>query len=429
MENNYTENRYYDEDEINLITLILKMLSHTKLIVITVILAIIAALVYGFAIYEPQYDLNAKYEYRLTPNSTFSNLYGIDYISADSILDKMTHIDTIKRFINDKGLDSNKYNPEKFLNDKEITLKDNIISVSFSKKSAESAAIYKDYINYCVELLNKEIKNNLILDINKAIPTIEAEIENLKQVVFSDENTNSANYNKINNLQNYVKQLNCQKNIVENGAIETFSEFTEPKVSARSKTMLIICFVVLVIGAAADFFICFLDTHIYFSDDLDNDRNVKRRVLSFIPLYKNNELSNKEFEYILNKLADKKEIAVTAITSKKSVDIISKGLKANSNDKNIITLPTFTEDPNVLKTIKDNITTLVILNAGENTVTEAKNFVNDCHIINSDNYYFIINGINVSDKAVTKFEDDSKYIKYNFFKFRSYKEHYKKYLG
>ena len=67
--------------------------------------------------------------------------------------------------------------------------------------------------------------------------------------------------------------------------------------------------------------------------------------------------------------------------------------------------------------------------SGENTVTEAKNFVNDCNIINSDNYYFIINGINVSDNAVTKFEDDSKYIKYNFFKFRSYKEHYKKYLG
>ena len=41
----------------------------------------------------------------------------------------------------------------------------------------------------------------------------------------------------------------------------------------------------------------------------------------------------------------------------------------------------------------------------------------------------MVDGINVSDNAVTKFEDDSKYIKYNFFKFRSYKEHYKKYLG
>ena len=63
-------------------------------------------------------------------------------------------------YINDKGLDSNKYNPGTFLNGNEITLNNNIISVSFSKKSAESVAIYKDYINYCVELLNKEIKNN-----------------------------------------------------------------------------------------------------------------------------------------------------------------------------------------------------------------------------------------------------------------------------
>lgn len=429
MENNYTENCYYDEDEINPITLILKMLSHTKLIVITVILAIIAALVYGFVIYEPKYDLNAKYEYKLTPYEEITKLYGIDYISAESILRKMIHTDTIKQFINDKGLDSNKYNPGTFLNGNEITLNNNIISVSFSKKSAESVAIYKDYINYCVELLNKEIKNNLTLEINNANSAIESEIENLKQIVFIDENTNTVNYNMINTLKEYAKQLNSQKSIVDKGVIETVTELKETKSASRGKTMLIICFVVLVIGAVADFFICFLDTHIYFSDDLDNDINVKRRVLSFIPLYKNNELSNKEFEYILNKLDDKKEIALTAITSKKSVDIISKGLKANSNGKNIITLPTFTEDPNVLKTIKDNITTLVILNAGENTVTEAKNFVNDCNIINSDNYYFIINGINVSDNAVTKFEDDSKYIKYNFFKFRSYKEHYKKYLG
>lgn len=429
MENNYTENYYYDEEEINPITLILKMLSHTKLIVITVILAIIAALVYGFVIYEPKYDLNAKYEYKLTPDEEITKLYGIDYISAESILRKMIHTDTIKQFINDKGLDSNKYNPGTFLNGNEITLNNNIISVSFSKKSAESVAIYKDYINYCVELLNKEIKNNLTLEINNANSAIESEIENLKQIVFIDENTNTVNYNMINTLKEYAKQLNSQKSIVDKGVIETVTELKETKSASRGKTMLIICFVVLVIGAVADFFICFLDTHIYFSDDLDNDINVKRRVLSFIPLYKNNELSNKEFEYILNKLDDKKEIALTAITSKKSVDIISKGLKANSNGKNIITLPTFTEDPNVLKTIKDNITTLVILNAGENTVTEAKNFVNDCKIINSDNYYFIINGINVSDNAVTKFEDDSKYIKYNFFKFRSYKEHYKKYLG
>ncbi|MDD5973663.1 MAG: hypothetical protein PUC01_08125, partial [Spirochaetales bacterium] len=195
------------------------------------------------------------------------------------------------------------------------------------------------------------------------------------------------------------------------------------------KTMVIICFAVLVIGAAIDFFMSFIDTHIYFSDDIDDNRSVSKHVLSYIPLYKNNELSKKEFEYILNKLDDKKEIAVTAITSKKSIEIISKGLKANTKDKNIIALPSFTEDPNVLKSIKDNCVTLVILNAGENTVTEAKNFVNDCKLINAENYYFIINGINVSDKAVTKFEDNSKYIKYNIFTFRSYREHYKKYLG
>ena len=428
MENN-NENNYYNSDEINLITLIKKMVSHTKLILITVILALAASLFYGFVLYEPQYDLRASYEYKLTPNTTFASLYGIEYVTAEDVFDKMTHLDTVKQFISDKGLDSKKYNPETFLKDKEITLKDKIITVSFSKKSEKGIAIYKDYINYCVDQLNNSIKEKIGAEINNTTKEIEAEITQLNNQTFNNEDVNTANYNTINTLKDTVKQLNTQKNIVDNGAIKTFSEFKETKASARGKTMVIICFAVLVIGAAIDFFMSFIDTHIYFSDDIDDNRSVSKHVLSYIPLYKNNELSKKEFEYILNKLDDKKEIAVTAITSKKSIEIISKGLKANTKDKNIIALPSFTEDPNVLKSIKDNCVTLVILNAGENTVTEAKNFVNDCKLINAENYYFIINGINVSDKAVTKFEDNSKYIKYNIFTFRSYREHYKKYLG
>ena len=428
MENN-NDNYYYNSDEINLITLIKKMLSHTKLILITVILAIAVALFYGFVLYEPQYDLKASYEYKLIPNSSFSSLYGIEYVTAADVFDKMTHIDTIKQFLNDKGLDSKKYNPETFLKDKEITLKDNVITVSFSKKSEKGAELYKDYINYTVDLLNKNIKNKLSAEIDSTTKEIESEITQLNQQAFNNDDVNTANYNAINNLKNNIKQLNTQKNIIDNGVIKTYSEFKETKASARGKTMVIICFAVLVIGAAIDFFMSFVDNHIYFSDDIEENRGLSKHVLSYIPLYKDNKLSNKEFEYILNKLDDKKEIAVTAITSKKSVETIANGLKANTKDKTIITLPTFTEDPNVLKGIKETCVTLVILNAGENSISEAKNFVNDCKLINAENYYFIINGINVSDKAVTKFEDNSKYIKYNIFTFRSYREHYKKYLG
>ena len=104
-------------------------------------------------------------------------------------------------------------------------------------------------------------------------------------------------------------------------------------------------------------------------------------------------------------------------------------LKKNSIAIETSFRPSFGKDPKLLSSLESTDIALIILKAGENTVEEAKNFARDCKLIDADNYFFIINGINVTDPMVTKFEADSRYIHYNIFKFRTYREHYKKYLG
>ena len=92
-------------------------------------------------------------------------------------------------------------------------------------------------------------------------------------------------------------------------------------------------------------------------------------------------------------------------------------------------LPSLEEDPSVLSSLENTDAALIVLKPGKNTIEEAKNFARDCALINAENYYFVINGINVTDPMVTKFESDSKYVHFNIFKFMTYREYYKKYLG
>ena len=196
--------------------------------------------------------------------------------------------------------------------------------------------------------------------------------------------------------------------------------------------MVIIVLVGIVIGAAIDFFMSFFDNHIYFSTDIKDVPYLDNHLLSCIPLYKNNEISEKEFEYILNKIKGKNRILVSSISAEDNSSIADNLKKAaEKNNINIETSfrPSFGKDPKLLSSLESTDIALIILKAGENTVEEAKNFARDCKLIDADNYFFIINGINVTDPMVTKFEDDSRYVHYNIFKFRTYREHYKKYLG
>ena len=110
-------------------------------------------------------------------------------------------------------------------------------------------------------------------------------------------------------------------------------------------------------------------------------------------------------------------------------DKLNEAAKKNNVSLVASPLPSLEEDPSVLSSLENTDAALIVLKPGKNTIEEAKNFARDCALINAENYYFVINGINVTDPMVTKFESDSKYVHFNIFKFMTYREYYKKYIG
>ena len=298
--------------------------------------------------------------------------------------------------------------------------------------SEEGIELHKAYIEYAVNLINNQLREELIPTLTSTKALIEEDINELTGLSFKSEETSNTNYQKIISLKESVKAIDIQVAQLVSDSIWLSSEYMQTKVSTRGKMMVIIVLVGIVIGAAIDFFMSFFDNHIYFSTDLKDVPYLDTHLLSCIPLYKNNEISEKEFEYILNKIKGKNRILVSSISAEDNSSIAD-NLKKVAEKNNIAIetsfRPSFGKDPKLLSSLESTDIALIILKAGENTVEEAKNFARDCKLIDADNYFFIINGINVTDPMVTKFEDDSRYVHYNIFKFRTYREHYKKYLG
>jgi len=298
--------------------------------------------------------------------------------------------------------------------------------------SEEGIELHKAYIEYAVNLINNQLREELIPALTSTKALIEEDINELTGLSFKSEETSNTNYQKIISLKESVKAIDIQVAQLVSDSIWLSSEYMQTKVSTRGKMMVIIVLVGIVIGAAIDFFMSFFDNHIYFSTDLKDVPYLDTHLLSCIPLYKNNEISEKEFEYILNKIKGKNRILVSSISAEDNSSIAD-NLKKVAEKNNIAIetsfRPSFGKDPKLLSSLESTDIALIILKAGENTVEEAKNFARDCKLIDADNYFFIINGINVTDPMVTKFEDDSRYVHYNIFKFRTYREHYKKYLG
>ena len=424
---------YSEEDEeIRLSSLIKKMISHTKLMVGVVALFVIISFVYAFVLYEPAYDVSASYIYELKENSTFSNLYGVKYKTISQLVQKMKHYDTIDGFIETQGLDPDKYRSDKFLENVSISANGTTINVYISKQSQENVDIYKAYFDYAINLLNNDLRSETLPLLKNAESVIEGDIKELSSLSFNTEETRNTNYQKMISLKEYIKAIDIQLEQLNSDAIKLSSEYMQTKVSSRGKPMIIIVLVGIIIGAAIDFFVSFFDNHIYFSTDIKDVPYLDNHLLSCIPLYKNNQVSEKEFDYILSKLKGKNHILVSSISSEDNssfAESIEKAAKRNGIELDASSLPSLGKDPNILSSIESTDAAIIILKAGENTVDEAKNFARDCSLIGRDNYFFIINGLNVSDPMVTKFESDSRYIHFNIFKFRTYREHYKKYLG
>ena len=417
----------YRNDEIDLILLARKMLSYKTLMVAFLVLGIVASIIWGVFFYKASVDLSVSYVPKVFSDSTLSSKYGVKYVTPDELVSSIIHTNTAEAFLSEKGIEE-EISPKGFL--KPITVKydKGIISITLEKVGEDKVDLYKEYISYCMEAYNEEFRTNTSSLLEKARETITEELSTVENAKYADENVNASNYSYSITLKDRIKVIDYQLSEIKEGAIRVYSDYEEEEASGRLIRAAIIILVALVIGAGIDVLLSLTDPHIYFSDDMTNIPSLGKKILSSIPLYGKEGISDKEYLSILSKLPDDiSSISVSEISPFSGAEEISKGLEKISSKVNVKYSGSLIKDGDILKEAKDFDVNLVVLRAGIDTINQVRNIVRDYTIKGLDNYYFILYGLEPTDKAVTLFEDKSRYIKYPFYSFRTLREHYTKY--
>ena len=428
----------YRNDEIDLILLARKMLSYKTLMVAFLVLGIVASIIWGVFFYKASVDLSVSYIPKVftdtatsnsdLPSPSLSDMYGIKYLNPEELVSSLVHTKTAEAFLTEKGIDKDEISPKGFLNPITVKYDKGIISINIAKVGEDKVDLYKEYISYCMEAYNEEFRTNTSSLLEKARETITEELSTVENAKYADENLNASNYSYGITLKDRIKVIDNQLSDIKEGAIRVYSDYEEEKSSGRLKGTAIIILVALVIGAGIDVLLSLTDPHIYFSDDMTNIPSLGKKILSSIPLYGKEGISDKEYLSILSKLPDDiSSISVSEISPFSGAEEISKGLERISSKVNVKYSGSLIKDGDILKEAKDFDVNLVVLRAGIDTINQVRNIVRDYTIKGLDNYYFILYGLEPTDKAVTLFEDKSRYIKYPFYSFRTLRQHYTKY--
>ena len=431
MEVSGTKNQYSGANQItpvNLLSLLKKMLSYKALLLVSAFLGIMVSLVWGLVIYKPSYNMSASYTYKVSSDSTFTNLYGVQYITPDNLVAMMKHTNTCEEYLKGANLEESNISKDLFLNPFNAKYNQGIVSITVTDITENEARMYKDYVDYCIDYFNKTSTDELLSQLRTAKSVIEEELSEVRKNVFETDAGNASNYSYIITLNDRIKSIDTQIGEIENGAIRIISDFDMIKVSSRTKNMILIVFVALVLGLFADFLFCFFDTHIYFSEDITDIPALGKRLLSCIPLYRGDNISNKEFINIVSKLPDAiSSISVSEISDHAGAKVISGGLQKVSQDIKTEYAGGHVADADILSHFSKYSINLIVLRAGIDTINQVKNIVHDCRIKGVDNYFFILYGLQPSDKMITRFEDDSQYIKYPILSYRTLGQHFRKY--
>lgn len=435
-DNSVYEDYWYEEKDLLLIAR--KMLSYKTLMLASLVIGIVASVIWGTVFCKTSVNLSVSYVQKVffdtttsnsdSSTSTLSDVYGIKYITPDELISSIIHTSTAEAFLNEKGIDEGEIPPKVFLSPMTVKYNKGIISITLEKIGEDMVELYKEYISYCMEAYNEEFSTNTASLLKEARETIKEELNAVEKAKYTDENSNMSKHSYSITLKDRIKVIDNQLSDIKEGAIRVYSDYEEEKSSGRMKGTAIIILVALVIGAGIVFLLSFTDLHIYFSDDMTNIPSLGKKILSSIPLYGKDGISDKEYLSILSKLPDDiSSISVSEISPFSGAEEISKGLERISSKVNVKYSGSLIKDGDILKEAKDFDVNLVVLRAGIDTINQVRNIVRDYTIKGLDNYYFILYGLEPTDKAVTLFEDKSRYIKYPFYSFRTLREHYMKY--
>lgn len=429
MEGSGTKNQYSGSQitPINLVILLKKMLSYKALLLISLLLGVGFSLIWGFFIYQPSYDISVSYSYVLSTDLTISNTYGIKYLDLDNFITKINHTNTVSEFLDETGLKESGISVDSFLKPIKVKRDNNKLLIQISKIKEKNFADYKSYVSYCIDAFNDEVRNNTVTQLQYAKSIILEELQELQDKKFDNDNLNSSTFSHMITLNDRIKMIDVEIAAGEIGAIRLYSDYEEVKVSSRTKNMILIVFTCLFIGVISDFFICYFDPRVYFSEDITDIPQLSNFLISCIPLYGDSGISRKEYLNIASKLPnDISAVSISEISAHAGGREFADGLK-NVSSMEVRYVGSLIADASTISNFDKYNVNLIVVRAGINTINQVKNIVRDCRIKNIDNFYFILYGLELSDKAVMQFEDSSVYIKYSFLSFRTWRQHYSKY--
>ena len=402
-----------DEDEISIIELFQMVFNHFFMIVGIVLIFCIIGVVSAILFVPEKHNIEASIDIKSPIGTGTLSKYGIDFYSANNIMYSMFSRSSLENAIPD-GTEGEYNDIIKAISYENVK---NTSSWTIKASEVKDTDLYISMINTIVEkqideleYYRKSAESGRVL-IEERI----AEFNNTLSSLEGDEQRRTV----IDNIINARNELLIVDNYIDSlSSAITWNE--RPAASAEnvgtSKAMVCIVFFLVggVIGVVAAWIIDFSDKHIYNTEKLLPFCNGGGKLLSSVPLYKDQEkISASEFSYIKSKInPDYNNIVVTSISPKAGKTIIANGLKKES-DASIADEKPLSSNPEVFESIKNADYALIVLRAGIDTFTSLDKLITDLKLTGTD-YGFILNAVDISDKNTIRHASDDAYIKHRW---------------
>lgn len=414
----------YQVREVNIHSILRRLVSNKFTIVLFLLVGITIGFI-CFFLYQPSYDISVAYSFNISPNDSLSTMYYVNYTVPEQLVSLMMHENTVSSFIQNSDLDESGLKVQSFLKPFSISYDNKVLTINILGVKNSIIDIYKSYIYQCIDSYNQECRTVLGPQLSEANTELikEIEEENSKQAEL--ENNSNFDYSYIAKLTEMKKNVEIQRRELEEGAFRLYTDYNQIMASSRGRSIVLIVLVFLFIGAVVDFFISIFDKRIYYSDDICSEPGLSKRLFSCIPLHIKSVISQKDLINLMSKVPeDINSISLTEISKNAGASEIVRGLNESFQQCDVKYSGCLKEDADILTSFPKFDLNLIVVRAGIDTINQLNNINHDCEIKEVNNYYFILVGLESSDKMVTLFEDQSNYFKYPICSIKTLKRYY-----
>ena len=426
IENEY----YYDDDEITLGELFGHVFDRFMLIVIITLAFSAIGVVY--ALMQPkQYSVTATVNISAPSGSDVVKEYGGKTFSAAEQVYELFSQSNIENAIAETPTDDPKA---------VIIYED--IEENLQYENVKNTNVYKIYVTKTADTdyWTAFITNLVNARLDKVAETYLSEAETVKKTIEDSiadneallpSNTSDVDRKSILDKITELKEKLRTVEVYIDSLDSSFKWVTEPVVGtknqATSRALICIIFFLCggVVGVITALALGFSDKHVYSSKSLK--KIVDGKLIASIPLYKDSkDIDKREFEYITSKLnlTDDKTLSMISLNPKAGNITVEKGLKTVTK-ADITNLGIVADNPESLSKLSDKDYTLVILRAGIDDSIKVEKLMEDLKTVGLDNYGFVLNCVDVSDRNVTVYLKKDEY-KHHKWLLESWKLYYRK---